>query len=562
MSSPLTADEPYHYDAFVSYSIEDQAWVQDRLVPELEQAGLRVFASYRDARAGMPYIDSIEQAVEQSRHTIAVLTPAWVMNEWNAFAALQAHTRDPAALRRKLIPVLLQDCTLPKRITALVRIDMRDERRQPQQIRRLIRDIEDTATLPLPLTTPGQRNDPLAWWRWVYRYRRELRRGAAALVGATVLVLLLLQIGPFGPRKVWVPDPALDIPSPSALHNTGRTLLMGANNRQTGCALAHKGLWYRSLIPDASWRDSDVGDLICIEDYQPAPALSDIVALVSLPAAPDTIYALTSHSGVLLSGDAGAHFDPHPTPFPAMGADNRPTLLIVSGTPQDPLLWIASQKSGLWVHRAGRWARLDGEAHERCQGLPSPLTVRSLLAQANGVLIGTDRQGLWVSDSAGQSCRQVFDAAGQYEFWELADVSPAGHARFLALIFDWGLNANGPIGRWRLLDLCPRPVSCSGTEWQAETGQIWHGQADVVDMLAQPTPAGGYEWHLVTRFGQIWYGGLDGLRPGRLPDLRRCYWLCEDMRLAPAGDGRPPYLLAGHSVYQYDIGEWWRYWWS
>jgi hypothetical protein len=72
--------------------------VQNRLVPELDRAGLRVFASYRDARAGMPHIQSIEQAVEQSLHTIAVLSPGWILSEWNIFEELQARTLDPAAV--------------------------------------------------------------------------------------------------------------------------------------------------------------------------------------------------------------------------------------------------------------------------------------------------------------------------------------------------------------------------------------------------------------------------------------------------------------------------------
>src|SRR3712207_5181280 len=72
-------DEPA-YDAFVSYRHQkpDKAWVRRTLVPALDAAGLRVCVDHRDFRLGYPIVEEMGRAVEQSRCTVAVLTPAYL----------------------------------------------------------------------------------------------------------------------------------------------------------------------------------------------------------------------------------------------------------------------------------------------------------------------------------------------------------------------------------------------------------------------------------------------------------------------------------------------------
>ncbi len=72
-------DEPA-YDAFVSYRHQepDKAWVRQTLVPALDAAGLRVCVDHRDFRLGYPIVEEMGRAVEQSRCTVAVLTPAYL----------------------------------------------------------------------------------------------------------------------------------------------------------------------------------------------------------------------------------------------------------------------------------------------------------------------------------------------------------------------------------------------------------------------------------------------------------------------------------------------------
>ena len=71
----------YLYDVFISCSQAEREWVDEWLLPRLEQAGLRVAVDYRDFIVGMPRIDNIERAVNHSRHTIVVLTTNWLDSE-------------------------------------------------------------------------------------------------------------------------------------------------------------------------------------------------------------------------------------------------------------------------------------------------------------------------------------------------------------------------------------------------------------------------------------------------------------------------------------------------
>jgi hypothetical protein len=559
----MVEQSEYLHDVFISHAPADREWVDEWLLPRLEQVGLRVAIDYRDFIVGLPRIENIERAIESSRRTIVVLTPDWLESEWNAFEALLLRTKDPAARQRKLLPVLLRPCDLPETIAALEKVDLTAERYWEKQIKRLTRDIEDIIPVAPPWKTERGISDFAHWGKWLRRYRRPLRLGAVGIVVVWLALFMAFQLPPFQPRLVWMAEP-LHAPNALVLHNTGTTLVVGGANTKEGCNVSPKGLWYRPLTPNGTWQESNVGDLLCIEDRDP-PALSDIVALASLPTGRDTVYALTSHSGLLVSADGGVSFERHPAGFLALGADNCPGLLVVSDGPS-PSFWVIGRKEGLLIYRDNQWSRLDGQGDRGCANLPE-LTVKSLLVKDDVVLIGSDREGIWVSEDSGETCRQVFDSAGRYEFYGLWDVSPATHARYLVLAYDWQVEPSGDLGTWRLLDLCPRPASCSPTEWQQEPNPVWHKSTVVNDVLIQRSSEGDYEWYLVSEFGQIWHGDMSGGKPQPLPGINRCFiWVC-DAGFAPAGAGEPPYLvaadLAGRAgrVYQFTEGDWWRRLW-
>lgn len=139
----MSEPSEYRYDIFISYSHQDAAFVRNTLLPSLETAGLRVSIDYRDFLIGSPSLHNMEQAVEQSRYTLVVLTPAWVASEWTEFESLLVGIKDPAGRRRKLLPIMLEQCKPPARIAMLTYADFRDSQRRPGELSRLVQQIRD-----------------------------------------------------------------------------------------------------------------------------------------------------------------------------------------------------------------------------------------------------------------------------------------------------------------------------------------------------------------------------------------------------------------------------------
>lgn len=128
------------YDVFISYCSDDRDWVQDQLLPALKRAGLWV-TDDSDFAIGKPRLTNIGQAVDNSAHTMLVMTPAWMESEWAAFERLLAGTADPAGRDRKLIPLLLEPCDLPNYIEFLTYADLTDPTTQDEQIARVVKGL-------------------------------------------------------------------------------------------------------------------------------------------------------------------------------------------------------------------------------------------------------------------------------------------------------------------------------------------------------------------------------------------------------------------------------------
>ena len=119
-------DEGYDYDVFVSHSRAERGWVSSELLPRLEAAGLRACLEWRDFRPGAPRAAEVERAVTRSRHTLLVLTPAYLADERAGFGDLLVQALDPAARERRLVPLLKARCDLPLRIRHLTYVNFAD----------------------------------------------------------------------------------------------------------------------------------------------------------------------------------------------------------------------------------------------------------------------------------------------------------------------------------------------------------------------------------------------------------------------------------------------------
>ena len=70
----------------------------------------------------------MENAVATSRHTLLVLTPAYLASEWTMYEQILTQTQDPIGLRQRTIPVLRQPCEPPMRIAMLTYADLTGKR--------------------------------------------------------------------------------------------------------------------------------------------------------------------------------------------------------------------------------------------------------------------------------------------------------------------------------------------------------------------------------------------------------------------------------------------------
>ena len=147
---------------FISYSSKDREWVSNWLLPNLEDAGLEVCIDYRDFKIGRSSLINMEEAVDWCDKILLVLTPHWVESEWTNFEALMMQTEDPIGLRGRLLPLMLKQCELPRRLGIFTYADFKDENNWAFEMSRLLeqlgikvsKDKTVPKSAPLPLK-PG-----------------------------------------------------------------------------------------------------------------------------------------------------------------------------------------------------------------------------------------------------------------------------------------------------------------------------------------------------------------------------------------------------------------------
>lgn len=114
------------YDAFVSYSEMDSAWVETHLVPEIEEAQppLQLCLHKRDFIPGGWILDNIMDAIEKSHRTLFVLSENFVQSEWCKYELDYTHFRLFDQNDDTVVLVLLETIdteTIPKKFCKLRR---------------------------------------------------------------------------------------------------------------------------------------------------------------------------------------------------------------------------------------------------------------------------------------------------------------------------------------------------------------------------------------------------------------------------------------------------------
>jgi hypothetical protein len=141
-ATPIPTTSPpdeYQYDVFISYSSQkpDRTWVRKTLLPRLEAEGLRVSLDFR-APLGVPKIIFRENAIQESRYTILLLSEAYLDSDYGEFENLVAHHLDLEESQYRLLPLLIEECTPRLGLRILPMLDMSDEDEFEENIDRLI----------------------------------------------------------------------------------------------------------------------------------------------------------------------------------------------------------------------------------------------------------------------------------------------------------------------------------------------------------------------------------------------------------------------------------------
>lgn len=385
------APEPnYRYDVFISYSHQDAAWVWEQLLPRLERVGLRVSIDTRDFEIGTPSLVNMERAVDQSRHTLLVLTPAWIESEWTDFESLLGGTGDPAGRRRKLFPIMLKECEPPRRIAMLTWADFRQPEEYMDQLERLLKQLRESVGPTQPLAedaSPFIVGPPIMHPRGFFGREREIRRifgllrqpplQNAAIIGdrrsgKTSLLQYLKNIPSApaaelrpGQRNDWLPQPEryrwvfVDFQDPRVSSREGllRHLL-------TSLRLAVPAPCNLERFLDVMCRNLNLPTVILLDEIgvalQRYPELDDtfwegLRSLASCPAGGNLAFVLASHTSPIEL----AHNSGHSSPFfnifgyttilgPLMEAEAH--ALIASSPipfPDEDIAWILD-RSGCW----------------------------------------------------------------------------------------------------------------------------------------------------------------------------------------------------------------------
>ncbi|KAB0802187.1 hypothetical protein PPYR_04373 [Photinus pyralis] len=109
-------DKDMQYDAFISYSHQDENFVTNDLVPNLEKGPQRydLCIHIRDWIAGEFIPTQIVNSVEKSRRTIVILSPSFLSSCWGKMEFSTAHAKSVKDGRRRVIVIVYGDVDLEK----------------------------------------------------------------------------------------------------------------------------------------------------------------------------------------------------------------------------------------------------------------------------------------------------------------------------------------------------------------------------------------------------------------------------------------------------------------
>ena len=113
-------------DFFISYTGANTAWAEWIAWTLERDGGYTVCFQLRDFAPGTNFPLKMHEAAARSKHTIAVLSPAYLEANFTGSEWASAFVRDPKGIRRLLIPVMVETCQPDGILAEIVSIRLMD----------------------------------------------------------------------------------------------------------------------------------------------------------------------------------------------------------------------------------------------------------------------------------------------------------------------------------------------------------------------------------------------------------------------------------------------------
>ena len=164
---------------FISYAKEDAQFAH-RLADDSRRLGVQVWIAPESIRPGESWVDAIERGLEESSHTVIVLTPKALKSRW-----VKKETGVAIAQERKgriqVIPLDVEPCAVPLFLSSYQMVSFRHD--YDAGLRQLADILGLRVTPPEPVTVPEEEAVPfwrkMPLWGW----------------GAVGGLILLLMVG-------------------------------------------------------------------------------------------------------------------------------------------------------------------------------------------------------------------------------------------------------------------------------------------------------------------------------------------------------------------------------
>jgi hypothetical protein len=178
----------FQYDVFLSYNSKDKIQVR-QLAEELRSTGLSVWFDEWVVEPGSDFYSSIENGLNNSRNLILFISRAALGTGWIELDLSTKQFREPSNTQRIFIPIVLDDCSLPKDIQNYGYFDFQKDSEK--------NSIELVKILELSKTPPDAEFLE-AHKQGLYSIKTYLRAKASSLVSLNEAKLIVVGEGEVG----------------------------------------------------------------------------------------------------------------------------------------------------------------------------------------------------------------------------------------------------------------------------------------------------------------------------------------------------------------------------